>query len=75
MSWIGIHTTHSYTTHTYTHTHTHTHHTHCTEVDITLQPSEPVVVTEGASFLTYTLNKTGEAVRNVKVDIDLSGQL
>ena len=71
MSWIGIHTTHSYTTHT--HTHTHTHHTHCTEVDITLQPSEPVVVTEGASFLTYTLNKTGEAVRNVKVEIDLSG--
>lgn len=45
------------------------------EVDIGVTPSQPVTVMEEAgNVLTYTLNKTGEAVRNVRVVVNLSGQ-
>lgn len=45
-------------------------------MDIGLIPSQPVTVAEEAgTVLTYTLNKTGVAVRNVRVIVNLSGQL
>ena len=45
-----------------------------TEVDVSIHPAGPLTVNENSSVLYFSLNKTGVAVRTVRVEFDLSGQ-